>query len=75
MPPYSISSPAKHEERDREEAEHLHAADHLLEHDGHRQAGGDDGGDRGEPDREGHRHAEQEQQRETHAEDSQFHVR
>ena len=61
------------EEGDGEEAEDLHAADHLLEDDGHGQAGRDDGGHRRQPDRERDRHAQQQQQREAHAEDSQFH--
>jgi len=61
------------EEGNGQKAEDLHAADHLLEDDGDGQAGGHDGGHRGQPDRERDRHAQQQQQREAHAEDGQFH--
>jgi hypothetical protein len=61
------------EERDRQEGEDLHPADHLLEHDGDRQAGGEDGRDRRQADRERDRHAEHEQDDEADREDGQFH--
>jgi hypothetical protein len=64
----------EHEERDRQEREHLHAADHLLEHHGDRQAGRQDGGHRGQADGEGHRHAQQQQDDEARRHDGQFHA-
>ena len=62
------------EERDGEEAEDLHPAHHLLEHDGHRQASHQDGGHRRQPDGKSHRHAQQEQHREAHGQHGQFHA-
>ena len=62
------------EERDRQEAEHLHPADHLLEDDGDREAGIQDGGDRGQADRERNRHAQQQQDGESDGEYGQFHA-
>ncbi len=62
------------EERNGEEGEHLHAADHLLEDDGERQPGGEDGGDRRQADRERDRNPNEQQQREADCEDGQFHA-
>ena len=47
-----------------QKTEHLHAADHLLEHHGHRQPGGNDGGDRRQPNRKRNRHAQHQEERE-----------
>ncbi len=66
--------PGEDEKGDGQEAEDLHAANHLLEDDGHRQIGGQDGGHAAQTDGKGHRHAQDQQQREADAQDGQFHA-
>ena len=62
------------EERDRQEAEDLHPADHLLEHHRDRQARIENSGNRRQADRERHRYAEQQQDGEGDRQDGQFHA-
>jgi len=64
---------AEDEERDREEREHVHPGHHLLEQHTQRQALVEDGADRRESDREGHRNAQDEQAEERQAQDGQCH--
>ena len=48
----------ENEKRNRKKGEHLHAANHLLEHHRNRQASGNDGGDRRQANRKRHRHTQ-----------------